>query len=111
MIEAGSTTMPDHPLERWKAARTHVPTPEERAVEVARAEELTTGDVRRSFLLALGGCVFWLVVALASIGWAIHTTDPGWGRIAFLAGLITGYTGIVVTVARYYLEGQKAGWW
>lgn len=99
------------PLEQSKTARTRVPTPEERAAEVARAEELTTRDVRRSFLFAIGGCIFWLIAGLASIGWAIHTTDPGWGRIAFLAGLIIGYTGIVVTLARYYLEGQQAGWW
>ena len=55
--------------------------------------------------------MFWFVAGLASIGWAIHTTDPGWARIAFLSGLVIGYTGIVVTLARYYLEGEKAGWW
>jgi len=88
-----------------------VPTPQERASELARAEELTTRDVRRSFALAIGSCIFWLVAGLASIGWAIHTTDSGWARIAFLTGLLVGYAGIVVTLARYYLKGEKAGWW
>ena len=99
------------PQEQSKTTGFRVPTPQERATEVARAEELTTRDVRRSFLLAIGGCIFWLLVGLASIGLAIHTTDPGWGRIAFLAGLLLGYTGIVVTLARYYLKGERAGWW
>lgn len=101
-------------IEREEGTRTtriRVATPEERAAEVARTEQLTTRDVRRSFLFAIGGCVFWLVIGLASIGLAIHTTDPGWGRIAFVAGLIVGYTGIVVTLARYYLKGERAGWW
>src|SRR5690349_21028716 len=103
--------MTDEHWEQLKATRSRVLTPQERAAERARAEELTTRDVRRSFLLAIGGCVLWLVIGLASIGLAIHTTDPGWGRIAFLAGLVAGYTGIVVTLARYYLKGERAGWW
>ena len=103
--------MPAERSRQSKSSPIRVPTPQERASELARAEELTTRDVRRSFLLAIGGCVFWVVAGLASIGWAIHTTDPGWARIAFLSGLVIGYTGIVVTLARYYLEGEKAGWW
>lgn len=103
--------MPGESKEQVKTTRIRLPTPEERAAEVARAEELTARDVRRSFLFAIGGCVFWLVVGLASIGWAIHTTDPGWGRIALLAGLVVGYSGMVVTFTRYYLKGEKAGWW
>lgn len=94
-----------------KALSPHVPTPEERAAQLAHEAELTTRDIRRAFLLALGGCIFWLLVGLLAIGWALHTTDAGSGRIAFFAGLLAGYTGVVVTVARYYLKGESAGWW
>ena len=103
--------MVDEPERPSKTRVTRVPSPEERAAQVARAEELTTRDVRRSFMYAIGGCVLSLLIGLAAVGWAMHTTDAGWGRIAFLAGLFVGYTGIVVTLARYYLKGERAGWW
>ena len=45
------------------------------------------------------------------MGWGLHTKDPGLGEIAVLGGLLVGYTGIVVTLARYYLRGEEAGWW
>jgi hypothetical protein len=84
---------------------------EERAAELARAELLVRRDIRRAFLGALLGCAASLAVGLALMGWAIHTTDPALGQIAFLSGLILGYTGIVTTLARYYLRGEREGWW
>jgi hypothetical protein len=83
----------------------------QRAAQLAEEERLTTGDVRRAFIKALLGCAASVLVALGLIGWALHTTDPGWGQIAFLSGLIIGYGGIVITLARYYLRGEEQGWW
>jgi hypothetical protein len=45
------------------------------------------------------------------MGRAMHTTDSQLGQIAFLGGLILGYAGTVTTVARYYLRGEREGWW
>jgi hypothetical protein len=103
--------MPGEPPERSKATWTRIPTPEERAAELARYEQLTTGDIRRAFALAIASCFFWLAMGLVLMGWALHTTDREYGGIAFLGGLIVGYSGIVVTLARFYRRGERAGWW
>lgn len=97
--------------ERSRAAWARIPTPEERAAELTRSERLTNRDIRVAFVLALGGCFFWLSVGLSLMGWALHTTDRDYGTIAFLGGLLVGYTGMVVTLARYYLRGVRSGWW
>ena len=97
--------------ERSKATWSRVPSPEERAAELARYELLTSRDIRRAFVFAIAVGVFWLAAGLVLMGWALHTTDRADGEIAFLAGLLIGYTGIVVTLAMYHRRGQQAGWW
>lgn len=92
---------------RWA----RVPSPEERAAELARDEHLTERDVRRALALTIVGCFVWLLVGLALIGWALHTMDVELGEIAFLGGLIVGYAGMATTLARYYLRGERSGWW
>jgi len=67
--------------------------------------------MRRAFLLTLVACVFWVAVGLGLMAWAVHTTDVGNGQIAFWSGFLAGYSGIVITLARYYLKGESAGWW
>jgi hypothetical protein len=86
-------------------------TPEERAAELAREERAVNGDIRRAFVGALCGCAFWLTAGLVAMGCGLHTTDPELGGIAFLAGLIIGYSGLTVTLARYYVRGEREGWW
>ena len=87
------------------------PSPEERAAQLAEEERLVTRDIRAAYLRALLGCVASVLIALGFMGWALHTTDPGWGQIAFLTGLLLGYSGLVLTLARTYLRGQDQGWW
>lgn len=99
------------PAQPSKPTWARIPTLEERAAELARDERLTTGDIRRAFALAVGACFFWLAGGLALMGWAFHTTDRGYGQIAFLGGLIIGYAGMTITLARYYLKGEQSGWW
>jgi hypothetical protein len=99
------------PRQRTKTPWASAPTPEERAAELARVERLVAHDMRRRFLLTLVACVFWLAVGLALMAWALHTTDAASGQIAFWSGLLAGYAGIVITLARYYLKGESAGWW
>lgn len=94
-----------------QAEWTPLPTPEERAAQLRVEERATTRDIRRGYVQAILGCVAWLVAGLGLVGWALHTTDPAWGEIAFLSGLIVGYAGITFTLARFYLRGEEAGWW
>ena len=107
----GPTTMPGEPPAPSKATWARIPTPEERAAELEHSERLTTRDIRRAFVLAIVGCLFWLSVGLGLVGWALHTTDRDDGQIAFVGGLLVGYTGMFVTLARYYLRGERSGWW
>ena len=86
-------------------------TPSERAAQIAGYERLVTCDVRVAFALTLLWCGVWLLAGLALIGWALHTADPELGEIGFLGGLLVGYSGMMVTLARYYLRGERAGWW
>jgi len=86
-------------------------TPSERAAELARDERFVTRDARRALGLTLLGCAIWLLVGLVLMGWGMHSTDSGSGEIAFIGGLLVGYTGIVVTLATCYLRGEEAGWW
>ena len=103
------------PEQRTKATRASAPTrapmPEERAAELARVERLLVRDMRRAFLLTLVACVSWLGVGLALMAWAVHTTNVANGLIAFWSGLLAGYSGIAITLARYYLKGKNEGWW
>ena len=85
--------------------------PEERAAQLARDEDLVRHDIRRAFIVALFGCVASLALGLALLGWAFHTTDPQISGVAFHSGLLFGYTGMVICLARYYLKGERQGWW
>lgn len=92
---------------RWA----RVPSPEERAAQLALDERLTGREIRRAFAITIVACVLWLLVGLGLMGWAFHTTDAGTGQIAFLGGLTVGYAGMATTLARYYLRGERSGWW
>ena len=98
---------PKSPRARWAK----VPTPSERAAELAEHDRLTSRDIRRAFFRTIAGCLLSLVVGLGLMGFGLHTTDPGYGQIAFLGGLLLGYIGIAVSLALFYLNGERSGWW
>ena len=88
-----------------------IPTPDERAARALSEQRADARDKLRAFVLAALGCIFWCAAGLALIGWSFHTTDDRWAHPAFLTGLIVGYSGIFVTLARFYLHGERVGWW
>ena len=100
---------PTSDLPRGTATRR--PTPAERAAELAENERVTRREIRYAVGWTLWGCLVSLGIALGLMGWAVHTTDAGYGQIALLGGLIVGYGGIAISVARFYLLGERAGWW
>ena len=67
--------------DRSKALWARIPTPTERAPELARYEQLTNRDIRRAFVLTIGGCFIWVTAGLALMAWGLHTTDPGRGEL------------------------------
>ena len=99
---------PEPPRGAWRA---RLPSPEERAAEIERDERLVRREIHSAGLRTLGAVGLSLGLGLTLMAIGLHTTDPGFGQIAFLGGLIVGYTGIVFSFARYYLRGEDQGWW
>lgn len=78
-----------------------------------RAEETLVArrDTRRDLTLTALACVASVVAGLALIGVAFHTTSYAIGRVFFIGGQLVGYTGIVVSLVRAYLRGERRGDW
>lgn len=75
------------------ATRAVVPTPEERAAELAATEREVRRQVRPVYARAVVLCLAWMVSGLALVGWAVHTTDESSGLIAFWGGSSSGISG------------------
>ena len=78
-----------------------------RRAENAEASRDTWRDWVRTGLQ----CVFWSAVGLYCLGWSFHTTDPSYGRAAFVAGLGIGNGGIIFTLLAAYRRGERRGDW
>ena len=92
-----------------------MPLPKELLDAMARQRQREHHDAERDkwwdYLRSALLCVAWLLVGLLLIGYALHTTDERIGRIAFWAGLLVGNGGMVTTLARAYLRGERRGDW
>ena len=74
------------------------------------SELVVRRSLRRVFARAVLLCVLWLVLGLALIAWAVHTTDYENGIIAFWAGLLIANGGIVITLLVSYHRAMTEGW-
>lgn len=54
-------------------------------------------------------CVAWAVLGLLVMAWGLRTTDPDFGKIAWLGGQVVGYAGILVTIVRWYARARECG--
>ena len=50
-------------------------------------------------------CWFWCLLGMYLVGWAFHTTDVYYGRLAFSGGLLIGNAGVLLTIVA---AGRKA---
>lgn len=74
------------------------------------AAELETDRARRRELVRAGAlCVAWMLLGLYLLGWAMHTTDYTYGRIAFYSGVIVGNCGIIFTLLNTHRRLEKHG--
>jgi hypothetical protein len=80
-------------------------------MERKRVDEhrLASRDAFRANVQAALMCVAWSAVALVIMGWGLHTTDPDLGQVAWKGGVVVGYTGILLTVVRWYLKARERG--
>jgi protein-S-isoprenylcysteine O-methyltransferase Ste14 len=78
-----------------------------RAEEAERAGRDKTRAIVRTALACMG----WVALGLFCLMWSAHTTDVKAGWIAVWAGLLIGNGGVVFTLLRAYLRGERRGYW
>lgn len=76
----------------------------ERAADLAAQDLITARLSRRLRRQTLGGCILCCAAGLVLVGLAVHTTDPGWGAIAFWSGLLIGDAGVFALLLRHYVR-------
>lgn len=76
----------------------------------AEAQEATR-DTRRDYVRTALACLLWSAIGCALMGVAFHSDSEAVGRVFFIGGQFVGYTGIVVTLVRAYLRGERRGDW
>jgi len=86
-----------------------IPTPQQRAAKLRESERLAAGDSRRDLWFTMLECWFWVLLGLACVGWAFHTTDEKAGRVAFQLGVIINNAGVLQALTRWYLRREKRG--
>ncbi len=64
---------------RVPPTRTALPTPAERAAELAALERAVRREIRWVYARAVVLCVVSVAIALAAIGWSVHSTDEANG--------------------------------
>jgi hypothetical protein len=84
---------------------------EEMAARRAQEAVEARRDTLRDLALTALQCFLWSFAGIALIGWALHTTDVGYGRMAFWAGVAVGNGGIIFTLLAAYRRGEKRGDW
>lgn len=90
--------------------RTRLPSPEERAAELASTEREVRRQIRWVYGRAALLCLFWMTLGLALVGWAVSTSDESSGLIAFWGGLLVGNVGILGTLLVTYHRAIAEGW-
>lgn len=91
------------------AVLARVPTDDERAETLLSGQRRADRDRWRDLMIASASCLAWMLVGLVLLGWSMHTTDPGWGAIAFWGGLVVGNAGILGTIYWLYLRTVARG--
>jgi hypothetical protein len=81
----------------------------ERAAELTALEAEDRRRRRRRWVGAAAGCIGSTTLGAALIGYALHTTDDGWGKIAFWGGLLVGDVGCIASLLAAYLSAEDDG--
>ena len=84
-------------------------TPDERAAELAALDRDVVRAERRLLAETLVGCLACCGVGLFLVSWAVHTSDAGWGGIAFWSGLLIGDAGMFGLLLRHALRSDAEG--
>lgn len=91
------------------AIRTPMSPLAERARQLDEDERFATRERLRDQLVASAACILSAAAGLALLGFAVHTTDPVVGRIAFFGGLAVGNAGILTALVWVYARAERRG--
>lgn len=80
------------------------------AVHLRQATEAER-DRRRDAISTALECVGWSMLGIFCIGWALHTTDITYGKMAFWGGIGIGNAGNLFALVRAYRRGERRGDW
>lgn len=78
--------------------------------EIRTAEEAER-DTRRDLIRTALLCVAWSAIGVYLILWSAHTTNVFYGKVSFFSGLAIGNGGMIYTLLRAYLRGERRGDW
>ncbi len=82
-------------------------TPQERAEELLALEREAEREERSATARTLLSCFAWVLIGLALMGYAVHTTDLRAAGIAYWAGLMLGNGGVLLTLISAYLRSMR----
>ena len=82
---------------------------EERAAALLESQRDMDRARLRDMLLASAFCIASLLAGLFLLGAAVHTTDMGWGTIAFWSGLLVGNGGVLGASYWLFVRAQQRG--
>jgi hypothetical protein len=90
-----------------------IPQPSQDEMSARRADESERAgrDKARAIVQTALACVGWAAAGLFCLMWSAHTTDVKAGWIAVWTGLLIGNGGVLFTLLRAFLRGERRGWW
>ena len=82
-------------------------------LSAGRAEEaeLAGRDKARALVWTALACIGWAGAGIFCLMWSAHTTDVKAGWMAVWAGLLIGNGGVIFTLLRAYVRGERRGYW
>ena len=81
------------------------------ARERLEAERQVSRVYRRELLRVCLECLGSSFLGLFCMAFALHTSDAGYGAIAWWGGMVVGYSGIALSLISAYIRGDRRGDW
>jgi hypothetical protein len=88
-----------------------IPTREERARQMRASGRDADRERWRDLIFTSARCFGWMLVGLALLESAYHTSDAKLGMVFWWGGITVGNAGVLVTVFRAFRRGQNRGDW
>lgn len=84
---------------------------ERRAAELKVDEAYVRREHRRALWISSASCLGGMLAGLALMAWGFHVNDRELGQSLMFAGLFGGQAIVLFVLARFYVVGERNGWW